>query len=189
MIHCKQLSHVYFATSPLPTVAHISIHSVYLAFGPKSGFKNKCRVRASQWGGPFTTLCYSHAGKADVRASHTTTRRVQNGHDGTHFCTSSLKDFLCLFVPGRFQVGCLVTGWRGGGASFGCCLSFTATWGGAAGSWKSSFCFTCCSLPLCEQNAKMLRTAFFPAPHKDMMLQDRGVSKPFVRRPHKPLHT
>jgi len=29
-----------------PIVAHILTHSVHLAFGPKSGFKNKCQARA-----------------------------------------------------------------------------------------------------------------------------------------------
>ena len=41
----------YFVTISLlrhqyPTVAHILIHSVNLAFGPKSGFKYKCQTRA-----------------------------------------------------------------------------------------------------------------------------------------------
>jgi len=31
---------------PIPHQAHILTHSVNLAFGPKSGFKNKCRARA-----------------------------------------------------------------------------------------------------------------------------------------------
>jgi len=40
-----------------PTVARILTHSVHLAFGPKWGFKNICRVRASKWG-PFTSLLW-----------------------------------------------------------------------------------------------------------------------------------
>jgi len=33
-----------------PAVAHILIHSVNLAFGPKSGFKHTCQVRACDFG-------------------------------------------------------------------------------------------------------------------------------------------
>jgi len=46
MINCELFSHVYFATPPTPAVAHILTHSVNLIFGPKSGFKNKCRAGA-----------------------------------------------------------------------------------------------------------------------------------------------
>jgi len=35
-----------FLRHQYPAVAHILTHSVNLAFGPKSGFKNKCRARA-----------------------------------------------------------------------------------------------------------------------------------------------
>jgi len=39
MINCQLFSHVYY-----PAVAHISTHSVKVAFGSKSGFKNKYRT-------------------------------------------------------------------------------------------------------------------------------------------------
>jgi len=47
MINCGLISHVYFATPPMPViVTHILTHSVNLDFWTKSGFKNKCQARA-----------------------------------------------------------------------------------------------------------------------------------------------
>jgi len=40
-----------------PTIAHILTHSVNLAFGSKSGFENKCQVRACDFGlGPSSSF-------------------------------------------------------------------------------------------------------------------------------------
>jgi len=59
-VHATTPAHKVFCYS---VVAHILTPSVNLAFGPNSGFKNKCRNRAVfglgqalKWG-PFTTLC------------------------------------------------------------------------------------------------------------------------------------
>jgi len=37
-------------------VTHILTHSVNLAFGPNSGFKNKCRLGPGSKWGPFRSL-------------------------------------------------------------------------------------------------------------------------------------
>jgi len=45
MITCEIFSHVCVAGHQLPAVADILTHSVNMAFGPKSAFKNKCRAQ------------------------------------------------------------------------------------------------------------------------------------------------
>jgi len=55
MINCELFSHIYFVTSPITALVHVSIHSVNLDFGSKAGSKTKC------W------ACYFNSGL--VRAS------------------------------------------------------------------------------------------------------------------------
>ena len=52
MINCELFSHFYFVTLPMPrSCAHLDLlGTIGLAFGPKSGFKHKCQVRACDFG-------------------------------------------------------------------------------------------------------------------------------------------